>query len=89
MKSIFLVDADDTILDFHTAAFQAIEYAFKKGNLPWKKEYIDEYIRLNNQLWAALERKELTRETLMEQRFPIFLKHIGYPEADGAFFNAA
>ena len=89
MKNIFLVDADDTILDFHASAFAAIEYAFVKNGVEWKEEYVAEYIKINDGLWSALERKELTRETLMEQRFPIFLKHIGYDNVDGAACNRA
>ncbi|MBQ8395154.1 MAG: YjjG family noncanonical pyrimidine nucleotidase [Clostridia bacterium] len=86
MKDIFLVDADDTVLNFHGAAEHAIEAAFIQNGEPWKAEYMAEYRKLNAGLWEALERKEITREWLMEQRFPIFLKHLGIG-LDGAAFN--
>ena len=89
MKNIFLVDADDTVLDFHGAAAQAISYAFEKIGVEWKEGYAQEYAKLNAKLWEALERKELTREKLMEERFPQFLRHVGEATADGAACNRA
>lgn len=89
MKDIFLVDADDTILDFHGAAAQAIRYAFSSIGVEWKEEYASVYAALNAKLWEALERKELSRDTLMETRFPQFLTHIGYTAADGVKCNKA
>lgn len=86
MKDIFLVDADDTVLDFHGASERAIEAAFLRNGVAWKAEYMTVYRTLNDELWKALERKEITREWLMEQRFPIFLRHLGL-DADGAAFN--
>lgn len=86
MKDIFLVDADDTILDFHGAAERAIEAAFTENGVEWKTEYMSTYRKLNAELWEALERKEITREWLMSQRFPIFLKHLGI-RLDGEAFN--
>ena len=89
MKEIFLVDADDTVLDFHGAAAEAISYAFESIGLEWKEEYAKEYAKLNAKLWEALERKELTRDKLMEERFPQFLECIGKNRADGAACNRA
>ena len=85
-KDIFLVDADDTVLDFHGAAMQAIQGASKAMNLEWKTEYDQIYKNFNAKLWEALERKEITRDELMDTRFTRFLAHIGV-EADGAEFN--
>lgn len=85
-KDIFLVDADDTVLDFHGSAMLAIQGAFKALNLEWKEEYEQKYKEFNAKLWEALERKEITRDELMDTRFIRFLSHIGV-EADGAIFN--
>ena len=85
-KDIFLVDADDTILDFHGSAMLAIQGAFEALHLEWKAEYEGEYKAFNAKLWEALERKEITRDELMNTRFIRFLVHIGV-EADGEKFN--
>ncbi len=87
MKNIFLVDADDTILDFHGASAIALENAFKVSGVEWEERYLTEFKRVNGGLWEALERKELTRKELMDNRFHIFLKHLGREDLDADTFN--
>ena len=87
MKNIFLVDADDTILDFHGASAKAIRYAFSIFNIPWQDEFARVYKRVNDALWESLERRELTREKLIEIRFPLYLKELGVEGVDGDKFN--
>ena len=87
MKNIFLVDADDTILDFHGASAIALERAFVESGIAWKEEYLTEFKRINGGLWEALERKELTRKELMDRRFHIYLAEIGFEKIDADAFN--
>ncbi len=87
MKDIFLVDADDTILDFHGASAKALRAAFEESDLTWQEEYLAQFKQINGGLWEALERKELTRAELMERRFPIYLAHLGLESVDGKVFN--
>jgi 2-haloacid dehalogenase len=88
-KSVFLFDADDTILDFHKTSEKAIKATLESLGVVWKEEYISIFKTLNDGLWEALERKELTRSELVERRFPLYLAKIGLPEIDGAKFNEA
>ncbi len=87
MKDIFLVDADDTILDFHGASKLALKAAFSSSGIKWKAEYLPVFREVNDGFWQALERKELTRAELMERRFPSYLARLGLHEVDGAAFN--
>ncbi len=87
MKNIFLVDADDTILDFHGASALALKAAFEESDIIWREEYLAEFKKINGGLWEALERKELTRSELMERRFPIYLEYMGFTKVDGKVFN--
>ena len=87
MKNIFLVDADDTILDFHGASALAIKAAFQSADVAWQDVYADVFKTLNDGLWESLERKELTRKQLLEKRFPLYLQTLGLKEVDGAEFN--
>ena len=87
MKNIFLVDADDTILDFHGASTNAIRYAFSAFDIVWKEEYERVYKRVNDGLWESLERREITREKLIAVRFPLYLKELGLQGVDGDKFN--
>ena len=86
MKDIFLVDADDTVIDFYRASSNALVYAFEESGLGWKEEYAARFSAFNDSLWEQLERKEITREALIKTRFPLFLELLGLP-AVGEVFN--
>ncbi len=86
MKDIFLVDADDTILDFHASSVLALQDACLACGIAWKKEYATIFKQVNDSLWEALERKELTREKLIQDRFPLYLSALGV-QADAEMFN--
>ena len=86
-KNIFLVDADDTVLDFHGASSFALKEAFLACGLGWKDNFSSEFKVFNDNLWAKLERKEITRKQLIVSRFPLFLEYLGLP-AVGEEFNA-
>lgn len=85
-KTIFLVDADDTVLDFHGASSLALKAAFIACGMIWKDAFANEFKAFNDSLWAKLERKEITRKELIVSRFPLFLAHLGLP-AVGDEFN--
>ncbi len=87
MKNIFLVDVDDTILDFHGASALALQSAFEGSGLAFDEKYLTEFKRINGGLWEALERKELTRKELIERRFHIYLAEMGIEGVDGDAFN--
>lgn len=87
MKTIFLVDADDTILDFHGASALALKAAFCRCGIAWQETYADVFKTLNDGLWESLERKELTRSELIEKRFPLYLQTLGITSVEGGEFN--
>ena len=89
MKDIFLVDADDTILDFHRASDFAVRYAFSLTGRAWEESYLEVFHKINNRLWEALERKELTRAELIRTRFFLYLNELGMPNEDCEAFNRA
>ncbi|MBQ9730493.1 MAG: HAD hydrolase-like protein, partial [Clostridia bacterium] len=84
---IFLVDADGTLLDFHASSLKAIHAGFSALDIEWKEEFDDVYTQVNDELWERLERREITREKLLEIRFPIYLERIGAPKEKGRAFN--
>lgn len=90
--SIFLLDADDTIFDFQTAAGLALEKAFNDCGVGYKPEYKQIYHRINGELWKRLERKEITRDDLIRLRFSAVLKELGidydYMKLNGAYVKA-
>lgn len=89
MKNIFLVDVDDTILDFHGVSADAFRAACLENDITWSEELQRQYWVFNLSLWEALERKELTREALMRERFVWFFQTLGLHDADGYAVNRA
>ena len=84
---IFLVDADNTLLDFHKSAILAIRDTFELLGVECKEEYLKKYEVFNERLWRRLERKELSRDVLMNNRFTWFFQELGLTELDGKKFN--
>ena len=86
-KDIFLVDADDTLLDFHASSALSLKAAFEECGIPYQLEYLEQFTAFNTQLWQRLERKELTRAQLMSTRFPLYLKLLNIDSVSGEEFN--
>jgi 2-haloacid dehalogenase len=84
--STLLVDIDDTILDFRACARESIMRGFEEVGLPFSEDIVDVFTRINNELWLAIERGELTREGLAEIRFRRIFDAAGI-EADGPAFE--
>lgn len=72
-----LMDVDGTLLDFKAAERAAIRATFEHYNLQATEEHIDAYHRINEELWAALERGEVRQEKLVVQRFARLLEQLG------------
>lgn len=87
MKDVFLVDADDTILDFHGASALAIRSAFAECKIAWEERFLSVFKAVNDDLWEALERKEITRKALIAKRFPLYLQTLGITSVNGEAFN--
>lgn len=84
---IFLVDVDDTVLDFHAASGQALSVAAKSCGMEWNEGYQTRFRAFNGELWRRLEKGEITREYLMSNRFRLFFKELGLDETLGEKFN--
>ena len=86
MKDIFLVDADDTILDFHASSALSLRMAFEALGVAWETRFADVFKVVNDGLWTKLEERKLTRKELIDTRFSIYLKALGL-ELDADEFN--
>ncbi len=76
IKYVFL-DIDDTLLDFGKAEAAAIKKTFERIGVPATPEVIARYSRINDEHWARLERRELTREQVLVQRFDALFAELG------------
>ena len=77
MKKILLVDLDDTLLDFRKTSDKAIVAVFNKHNIPATKENLDKYGKINQSYWERYEKKEITRNVILSERFCTFFNNFG------------
>ncbi len=73
--SLLLSDADNTLFDFFAAEKAALKDALSFCGLPFSEETAELYSRINDSLWKALERREITQEELRIERFRRLLDH--------------
>lgn len=76
IKNIFL-DLDDTILDFHRGEKEAITKTLENFGVSVNECVIEKYREFNRQCWQALERGEMTRDTVLTRRFELFFAALG------------
>ena len=73
MIKVILWDLDQTLLDFKRSEFCALEKAFEHFCLvKLSRELHLSYSKINEECWRMLERSELTKPQVMEQRFKRF-----------------
>ena len=91
MKDIFLLDVDDTLLDFHRAEREQLIATLTQSGIAADEGTAARFHVINDGLWKKLERGELTRERLAVERFEILLAELGVqgdaPSLSRSFFE--
>ena len=64
-------DADGTLFDYDQAERTAIQQTFLSAGLACAEDTLDNYRRINQELWLALERGEVTAAVLPVRRFEL------------------
>lgn len=77
-----LFDIDDTLLDFKAGEMKSLREMFAELQLPRDPRLEPTYLRINQSLWEAYERGDITREDIFRQRFVKTFKHLQI-NADG------
>ena len=72
-----LFDLDGTLMDFEAAQYDAFFKSFGSFGISSGQDMYLRYDALNRNLWNMLERGEITRVQLFEQRFVSFLQNEG------------
>jgi 2-haloacid dehalogenase len=72
-----LFDADGTLFDFERAEGRAFEQAFGQIGVTINPGYLATYQRINQTLWQAVERGEITPGVVKIKRFELLLEAIG------------
>lgn len=85
MKDIFLLDMDDTLLDFEKAERAGVFDTFRAIGLTADDCVAARFHEINDALWKALERGEIERERIVYKRFEILFAEYGIAkDAHGA-----
>lgn len=69
-------DADGTLFDYHRAEGRALAQALQTFGLPFDDGVLKTYRHINQELWNALERGEITPPVLQLRRFEQLLEAI-------------
>ncbi len=69
-------DADGTLFDYQRAEATALKNTFEALHLPFEDSYLELYREINQRLWQALERQEVTQAVLRLRRFELLLEAI-------------
>lgn len=81
-----LFDADNTLLDFDAAESKALAETLTKYGIEPDAATVQTYRSINSALWAQLEKGQIRREKLVNERFTRFLKAIN-ASGNGAEMN--
>lgn len=73
-----LFDADDTLLDFHLAEYQAIKSVLLEFGLPYDDSVISAYSEINLSFWKLLELGQIKKDELKIRRFEAFCERMGF-----------
>jgi YjjG family noncanonical pyrimidine nucleotidase len=83
-----LFDADGTLFDYDRAEAWAVAQTLGLYGLAFKPDHIQLYRQVNDPLWDAFERGEISQERLKVLRFELFFDALGY-DVDAAAFSTA
>ena len=81
-----LFDADNTLLNFDAAESKALAETLVNYGIEPDAETVQTYRTINEELWRQLEKGQIRREKLLNERFSRFLKAIDVA-GDGAEMN--
>lgn len=64
-----LFDADETLLDFHSAEQNALKITFSTHSITPSDELLSTFSRVNSTLWKRFENKEIDKSYIINSRF--------------------
>lgn len=77
MVEYLFIDLDDTILDFKKAEHVAVKKTLADFGVEPTDAVCSRYSIINQQHWEAMERKEMTRQQVLEGRFAVLFAELG------------
>ncbi|MEY8355374.1 YjjG family noncanonical pyrimidine nucleotidase [Lachnospiraceae bacterium 54-53] len=74
MYRIFLLDIDNTLLDFDAAERRGFVKVIESYGLEYDGEMLNQYQKINRNLWDLLEQGKISRDTVLNTRFSEFFR---------------
>ncbi len=74
MYRIFLLDIDNTLLDFDAAEKRGFKKVIESYEIEYNNEMLEQYKRINRNLWNLLEQGKIEKEELLNTRFSEFFR---------------
>lgn len=87
MYTTILWDLDNTLLDFTASERYAFHTCMRDAGIETTEELLAAYSRINLSFWKMLERGEITKDALLEQRFIRFFESVGIRGVDTVRFR--
>lgn len=78
-----LLDADGTLLDFDADEKQALIELYTHAGIEITEESLQAYSQINQSMWKKLEKKEITKQQLVDQRFDLLFDVLHLKRNDG------
>jgi 2-haloacid dehalogenase len=82
MYQTYLIDIDNTILDFDAAEERSFQNVIESYSLPFERIMLEEYQKINKNLWDLLEQEKIGREEVFHTRFSLYFQTLKR-EVDG------
>ena len=83
---VIVFDIDNTLLDFRQCALKAMKKAFEKWKIPFKDEYLEVFLKINDKYWNQYEDGKITRDYLYKHRWQEIFNILNI-SCDGAEFE--
>ena len=77
MIKVILLDIDDTLLDFHKGAEQAIKNTCSEYGVPYSEQMLSVFFEVNEFLWSQIEKETLTKPELYRIRWNSIFERLG------------
>lgn len=78
-----LLDADGTLLDFDEAEKQALIILYTYAGIEVSEASLQAYSQINHKMWKRLEKKEITKQQLLDERFDCLFDVLHLKRNDG------
>lgn len=82
MYRTFLLDIDNTLLDFDAAEKRGFIKVIESYEIEYNSEMLDKYKKINRNLWSLLEQGKIEKEEVLNTRFGEFFR-LYHIEASG------